>query len=176
MYRLQEVQKAKTDPYLMGEIYNHIFRNNRVKKWLTTRGFFNVEVRDELHSQLVVLFLRCFDLYKFNKISFEKFVWGKFRFCIINHFQSQKNKIINLDVDELSEITFHTGDIHDESDLKIDIEIIRRTLTGNTEKVFTAMSNGLTRKDMDGIGLDCRVWDNERIRIKSVMKRFDYIG
>lgn len=93
--KYEDVVKAKNNLSVYNKIYKDIFfdkkGNAKLRLWLLKMGVKRSEL-DNLESIMSITFVECMNSYRHGKISFEKYVWTKFKFSLYNYFY-RKNKV-----------------------------------------------------------------------------------
>lgn len=173
-FTVEQVQRAANgDEAEYTRIFNYFFEE-RVEGWLINKGIVDEAERADWIEELIWAFYKQLPKYKDSRLKFEVVMWKEFHNCFLNYAKKLGRIREREDCLNGTTVKFHTGCIDGDVDLGVDIEIIRRGLTGNTKTVFEAMVIGMQRKDMKSINLNEQVWDSERDKLRKELVQYGY--
>lgn len=189
MVTLKQIEQARIDTTMAEYIYNVIFYDGnkpKLRMWLVKKGVDYKEL-DVVESDMRMAFMKVLLKYNHNKISFEKYVWTDFSQCLLNYFQSKKEKkYTTISFDDINyngedgseqmatELSMNLGFIPEPVDCKCDFETVFHKLTRVQATICRMIYySGWNKKDVtEYLGINKDKYNKEMKQVRIIFKKY----
>jgi hypothetical protein len=179
MVTINEVQEAKNNIIIYKKIYKKIFYDDsgspKLKKWLIKNGIKYNEVND-VESIMNEVFVKVFNKYNDDKISFEKYMWVKFKHALFNYFFNKKNvKKISMECSLENEVVDGFDmNIEADYDLMIDINFIVNLMNNVQVAIFKLKKDELNDFEIiSKINIDAGEYYEELYKLQNLFELYN---